>query len=391
MTQRATFDFDAVIDRTGSHCEKWDGRRQKFGRADVLPLWVADMDFAAPACVQQAVTARAAHPVYGYTFPDAALYEALLGWYQRRHHWQIEPKQLLLTPGVMPSVFAAIRALTEPGDAVLVPTPVYPPFFAAVEQHQRRLVQSPLLRTSDGYRLNFAHLEQEAKAGAKMLLLCSPHNPVGRVWTVGELTQLIELALRYRLIVVSDEIHCDLTYPGVTHTPLARLAPPELRLLTAVSPSKTFNIPGLSLSALVVAHAADRRAVKEVFARAHVNPFNPFTLAAFSAAYQAGDAWLDALRIYLEGNRQAVMAQLAALHGISAELPEATCLMWLDCRQLGLDDAALRDFFVQQAGLGLNEGVSFGLGGAGFMRLNIGTRRAQLLQAMAQLGQALPG
>lgn len=386
-----SFDFDALIERSGSACEKWDARQQKFGRADVLPLWVADMDFAAPPCVQQALAERAAHPVYGYTFADESLHAALHGWYQRRHGWAINPAQLLLTPGVVPSLFAAVNALTEVGDSILVPTPVYPPFLAAVEQNRRRLVQSPLQHTPTGWQLDFDHLEQEARAGAKLLLLCSPHNPVGRVWSQAELMRLIELALRYRLVLVSDEIHCDLTYSGVTHMPLARLAPPELRLLTAVSPSKTFNMPGLNLSALVVAQAADRQALKQVFQRAHVNPSHPFTLAAFRAAYQQGDAWLEALRVYLDGNCQFAQAQLAAMHGINALSPEATCLLWLDCRELGLGDVELRDFFIQQAGLGLNEGISFGLGGAGHMRLNIGTQRLRLVQAFEQLQAALQG
>src|SRR5690606_9285559 len=223
-----TFDFDTPIDRAGSACEKWDGRQAKFGRADVIPLWVADMDFAAPPCVQEALAARLAHPVFGYSYPQASLFDALYGWFARRHQWQIVPEQVLLTPGVVPSLFAAVQALTEVDDTVLVPTPVYPPFFAAVEQSGRRLVQSLLLRSGSGYQLDFDHLEQAAKAGAKMLLLCSPHNPVGRVWRVDELTRLIDLALRHRLILVSDDIHCDLTYPGVPHVPLATLAPPEL-------------------------------------------------------------------------------------------------------------------------------------------------------------------
>lgn len=383
------FDFDTPIDRTGTACEKWDGRLAKFGRADVIPLWVADMDFAAPPCVQEALAARLAHPVFGYSYPQASLFEALYGWFARRHQWRIDPAQVLLATGVVPSLFAAVQALTEADDAVLVPTPVYPPFFAAVEQSGRRLVQSPLLRGDSGYQLDFDHLEQAAKAGAKMLLLCSPHNPVGRVWREDELTRLIDLALRHRLILVSDDIHCDLTYPGVTHVPLATLAPPELRLLTAISPSKTFNMPGLNLSALVVAQNADRRALKKVFERAHVNPCHPFSLAAFEAAYTDGDAWLDALRAYLAGNRQLVLDFLAAHPAITCQPPEATCLLWLDCHRLGLAPAALRDFFVQQAGLGLNDGDSFGLGGAGFMRLNIGTHRALLQTALAQLGDAL--
>lgn len=392
MPAGPAFDFDTVIDRAGTNCEKYDHRAETFGRADVIPLWVADMDFAAPPCVQAALAQRVAHPVYGYTFPGEGLLAALYGWYERRHGWRIDPAQLLLTPGVVPSLFAAVNALTQPGDAVLVPTPVYPPFLAAVESSGRQLIQSPLRHAADGYHLDFEHLEQAARAGARMLLLCSPHNPVGRVWRGDELSRLVDLALRHSLVVVSDEIHCDLTYPGVTHLPLARLAPAELRLLTAISPSKSFNMPGLNLSALVVAQDADRKAVRSVFARARVSPFNPLTLAAFEAAYRDGDAWLDALRIYLDGNRQWLLAALSRIEGITCEPPEATCLFWLDCRALQRDDRALRNFFIDEAGLGLNEGASFGSGGSGFMRLNIGTRRAVLVEAVNRLRTALqPG
>ncbi len=381
--------FDADIERAGSGCEKYDGRLRRFGRADVMPLWVADMDFAAPDCVQQALAERLAHPVFGYSFPQDSFYQSLYGWFERRHQWRIDPAQVLLTPGVVPSLFACVQALSEPGERILVPTPVYPPFFAAVEKSARQLVQSPLLSGPHGYELDFDHLQREAAAGARMLLLCSPHNPVGRVWRQDELERLIALALRHRLVIVSDDIHCDLTFPGQQHTPLARLAPPELHLVTAISASKTFNIPGFALSALVTAHGADRQAIEAVLARSHVNPCNPLSLAAFEAAYRDGDRWLDALRHYLAGNRQQVMAFLAHQPALRCQPPEATCLMWLDCRALNLDATALRDFFIQQAGLGLNEGTSFGLGGDGFMRLNIGTQRAHLEQALGQLEAAL--
>lgn len=381
--------FDTDIERAGSGCEKYDGRQRRFGRADVIPLWVADMDFAAPACVQQALAERLAHPVFGYSFPQERFYQSLYGWFERRHQWAIDPAQVMLTPGVVPSLFACVQALSEPGERILVPTPVYPPFFAAVEKSARQLIQSPLLAGPRGYELDFDHLEREAAAGARLLLLCSPHNPVGRVWRQDELERLIALALRHRLVIVSDDIHCDLTFPGQQHIPLARLAPPELRLVTAISASKTFNIPGFALSALVVAQSADQQAIRAVLERAHVNPCNPLSLAAFEAAYRDGDRWLDALRHYLQGNRERVTAFIARQPALRCHPPEATCLMWLDCRALNLSATALRDFFIHQARLGLNEGTSFGLGGDGFMRLNIGTQRTRLKQALGQLEAAL--
>ena len=382
-----SFNFDTPINRQATHCEKYDNRLAKFGREDVIPLWVADMDFAAPPCVQEALAERLSHPVFGYSFAPDSLYENLYAWFFRRHQWQINPAQVMLSAGVVPSLFATIQALTEKGDTVIVPTPVYPPFFAAVEKSERELLVSPLKETVAGYVFDFTLLEQQAKK-AKMLLLCSPHNPVGRVWREEELKQLIDIALRHQLIIVSDDIHCDLIYQGQQHVPLARLAPPELRLITALSPSKTFNIPGLNLAALVVSHAADKKAIRHVFSRLHVNPFNPLVMAAFNAAYANGDEWLDALRQYLQRNSQQVLASLSG-SAIACQMPEATALMWLDCRALGLSDMALRHFFIDKAGLGLNEGNSFGTGGSGFMRLNIGTQTAVLQQAMQQLNSAL--
>lgn len=382
-----TFDFSSPVERAGTHCLKYDRRETVFGRADVLPLWVADMDFAAPPCVREALSERLQHPVLGYSFPSAYLYESLMQWFAVRHDWHMERAQIQLTPGVVPSVYAAVQALTGPGDGIIVPGPVYPPLFAAVERTERRLVNNTLVEDDNGYSLDFEQLGRQAK-DAKVLLFCSPHNPVGRVWTRAELEQLIALALEHGLIIVSDDIHCDLVHSGHKHIPLATLAPPELRLVTCLSPSKTFNIPGLNLSALVCSHAADQRAIEQVFARLPVDIGNPLNMAAFAAAYAEGGPWLDALLACLAGNQQLVLDALAG-GPIHCRRPEATALMWLDCRELQLDSAGLKHFFVHQAGLGLNPGESFGPGGEGFMRLNIGTNRERLKQAMDQLQQAL--
>lgn len=382
------YSFDSPIERNQTDSLKYDQRLTRFGKADIIPLWVADMDFAAPASVRQALADRLAHPVFGYSYASEPLYEALYGWFARRHGWAIDPAQVLLTPGVVPSLYAAVQALTEPGAGVLIPSPVYPPFFSAVEQTGRRVIASPLMEQETGFGFDFALLERQA-AEASMLLLCSPHNPVGRIWREAELERLIEIALRHDLVLVSDEIHADLSFPGERHLCLARIAPPKLRLLTAISPSKSFNIPGLNLSALVIAQADDRRKLEDFFQRQHVNPANPLSMAAFTAAYSSGDGWLDALRHYLAANRTLVAEFLTTQPRIRSRLPEASCLIWLDCRALHLDNQRLKDFFVHQAGLGLNDGASFGPGGEGFMRLNIGTQRARLQQALQQLGQAL--
>lgn len=377
------FNFDQEIARENTACEKYDGRLAKFGKADVLPLWVADMDFAAPSCVLQAVEKRVQHGVLGYSFAPDSLYQALTAWFERRHHWKIEPDSVLLTTGVVPSLFACVQALTQLGDKIIVPTPVYPPFFYAVSNNKRELVDLPLTESELHYAWDFERLEQEAKT-AKMLLLCNPHNPVGRVWSETELQKIIDIALRHNLIVVSDDIHCDMAYPGFTYTPLATLAPKELRLLSLISPSKTFNIPGLNLSALVASHEEDKQLVRQVFSRLGINPFNPLNMTAFEAAYAEGGAWLEALKPYLYANAQYVLQALAGTD-IECVMPEATVLLWLDCRKLSLDDETLKTFFIEKAGLGLNDGLSFGPAGSGFMRLNIATQRAKLERAMQQL------
>ena len=387
-----SFDFDRPIDRTGTASVKWDGRKAVFGaeHADVLPLWVADMDFAAPEAVTRALSARAAHPIYGYTlFPDS-LFTALAGWMQRRHGWSIEREEVIWSPGVVPSLHAAVLGLTRPGESVIVQSPVYPPFFSAVHATGRQLIENPLQLEGDGYAMDLEHLEHCAKA-ARLLILCSPHNPVGRVWKPDELQAVLAVARRHGLAVLSDEIHHDLVYPGETHTVLDRLAGEDGRVVTAVAPSKTFNIPGLGLSALVCPDPEDRAALVRAFDLLHVSASNPFGTAAFEAAYREGATWLDALLAYLAGTRAFALGFIAReCPGIRAIPPQGTYLLWLDCRALGLDDQALKAFFLEKARLGLNPGISFGTPGSGFMRLNLGAPRSVIEEALQRLALALP-
>jgi len=381
----AEIDFDSPIARAGTGCEKYDRRLQTFGRADVIPLWVADMDFAAPVSARNALASRVDHPIYGYHTAPESLIEAFCGWYERRHQWRIDPAQVLWSPGTVPILVAAILGLTEPGDKILVPSPVYPPFFASVERNGRELITSPLVLVDDVYHLDFEHVEQHAAAGAKMLLLCSPHNPVGRVWRPEELDQLAEIAVRHQMIIVSDEVHADLVYAGHHHTPIGLRAPPEVRLVTALSQAKTFNMPGMGLSAAVVSNSVDCNAIRDVFERLHLNPYNPLSMAAFEAAYLQADAWVDALVDYLDGNRRWLHEALSNLEGLTPRMPDSTFLMWVDAQQMGKDDAELERFFVQSAGLGLSSGHLFGPGGSRHMRVNFGTQRAVLVDAIGRL------
>ncbi|WP_029655084.1 MalY/PatB family protein [Marinobacter daepoensis] len=385
--------FDQTIAREHTCSVKYDARKAVFGREDIIPAWVADMDFPAPEAVTRALQARAEHPVYGYTlFPDS-LYDAMIDWFRARHGWAIQQEWIVMAPGVVPSLNAACLAFAEPGDGVIIQPPVYPPFFSSVRDTGRRVIESPLERDQDGvYRMDLDGLEQcAARDDAKVLLLCSPHNPVGRVWGEPELKAILGIARRHGLVVLSDEIHCDLTYPDKpAHRVLATLAEPGEPLITAVAPSKTFNMPGLGLSALVIPDPAQRAAMKAVFNRLHVPQCNPFSIAGFEAGYRGGGPWRDELMDYLKGNRDYVVDEVRRrLPGIRTSAPEGTYLMWLDCRELQLDDAGLKRFFVQQAGVGLNPGLSFGQQGSGFMRLNIGCPRALLRQILDRLETAL--
>lgn len=379
-------DFDQNIHRENTHSVKFDGRQHYFGTADVTPLWVADMDFAVPECVTRALQARINHPVFGYTLYPDSLYQAIIDWFQRRHQWTIEREWIVLAPGVVPSLFAAVNAFAKEGEGVIVQSPVYFPFFSAVTTNKRTLINNPLVEINGRYEINFAHLEQCAQQGARLFLLCTPHNPVGRVWRESELQRVLEITRRYDLTILSDDIHCDLIYSGVTHTMLGRLAQPGDKIITAIAPNKSFNIPGLGLSALVIPNPDERNAMQHVFESLHIGNYNPLSIAAFEAAYREGDQWLDALMRYLENTRNFAADFIAReIPQIKLIKPEATYLLWLDCRELAMSDAQLRDFFVRECKVGMNPGVVFGDGGSGFMRMNIGCPKAIIEQALLQV------
>ena len=380
--------FDHIHIRSGTASLKYDARREVFGRADVIPLWVADMDFAVPEAVQRALTERAAHPVFGYTTYPESLYESLLYWLAIRHAWHIKRESILFCPGVVPSLHACIMSLCRPGDAVIVQPPVYAPFLSAPETCGRKLLLNPLKVTKGRYTFNLDDLERCASEGGRLLILCSPHNPVGRVWQRDELRALLAVCERHDITVVSDEIHADLIYPGFTHVPLATLNE-KVKIVTAIAPSKTFNIAGLGMSALVVPDKADRAAINKAFGTLHVSASNPFSIAAFEAAYREGAPWLDELLEYLAGTRDRVCEFLRQhLPQIEMIVPEGTYLLWLDCRAMGLSDKQLKDFFILEAGVGLSPGTMFGAQGSGYMRMNIGAPRSVIVQALENIARA---
>jgi cystathionine beta-lyase len=389
-THQVTFDFDSEISRAGTASVKYDGAAANFGTAELIPMWVADMDFAAPEAITRALMERAAHPIYGYTLYPDSMFEVLMSWLKKRHDWEIEREWIVMCPGVVTALHATVLAVTQPGDSVIVQSPVYAPFYSCVTTTGRRLVLNPLKLEDGRYTIDFDHLEQCVADGARLLLLCSPHNPVGRVWSRDELERIMEIARRHDLVVLADEIHADLVYPGNKHTALATLAVNGNSIITAVAPSKTFNIPGLGLSALIVPNPSQRTALRKVLDQLHVQASNPFSITAFEAAYREGEPWLESLRVYLQETRDFVRDYLVShLPGIHLIEPEGTYLLWLDCRSLGMSDAELQRFFVQDAGVGLSPGTVFGMGGSGFMRMNIGTPRWIVATALERIKDAL--
>ena len=388
--------FDLVHDRTGTGSLKWDFAVERGRPASALPLWVADMDHRTAPAVTSALLWRVRHGIFGYTEPDAAYHAALTGWFARRYGWAVDPDWNVVTPGVVPALALAVRALTGPGDAVVIEEPVYYPFRQVVEDNGRGVVSVPLTRDADGvYRRDPAALEDAlARTGARLLLLCNPHNPVGRVWSREELEELAEVTGRHGVVVVSDEIHADLALPGRRTTPFASLGGEvAARTITCTSPSKAFNLAGLQVANILIADAGLRARFRaELNALGYSQP-NALGLTACRAAYESGDAWLDELRGHIAEAREHVVARLARIPGIEATPTEGTYLLWLDCRGLlersGLEARELDEFILRRAGLWLDDGAIFGAGGEGFTRINVACARAVLDEALDRLAAAV--
>jgi cystathionine beta-lyase len=385
------YDFDAIIDRRNTACEKWDMLEQIFGTDDVLPFWVADMDFAAAPGIAAAVQARAGHPVYGYHKKNESFFVAAMNWEKRRHGWPLERGWVVNTPGVVASLSAAVLAFTAPGDKIVIQPPVYPPFFTCVTRNGRQLVENPLVERGGSWEMDLADLERKLDPAVKMLILCSPHNPVGRVWTRDELLALGELCLRRGVIILADEIHCDLVFSGHRHTPFASLDPEFARAsVTFFSPSKTFNIAGTYTSLVVLPDPDKRKRYGDLLAALGIGEGNLFGLTAVEAAYKTGEDWLDTLLPYLEANADLLTAFVRReLPGVKVEKPEGTYLAWLDFRSIFADHAALKKFLINDAKVGLSDGLAFGRQGAGFARFNFACPRALMEEGLARIATAL--
>lgn len=383
------YDFDQVLDRRNTNCEKWDYLEEHFGRADVLPMWVADMDFPSPPEVVQAIQERAKHPSYGYTGTSDSFFDSIVGWMDRRHGWAIEREWISTTPGVVPGLAASVLAFTEPGDNVIVQSPVYPPFFRVVENNGRRLLNNELVRVGDRYEMDWDDLEAKLGEGAKLFLLCSPANPVGRVWSEEELARLSEMCVAHGTVIASDEIHSDIIYSWARHTPFGALSPEAAEnSVTFVAPSKTFNVPGLSTSVAIIPNSDLREGFNRVLSGLGLGT-NLFGITALEAAYTYGDRWLDDAIAYIEENLRFMVEFLGRqVPEIRVVPPEGTYVIWLDCRGLGLDPDALHRFMVEEARVGLSDGTFFGSGGEGYQRINIACPRPILREGLERIASA---
>lgn len=374
------YDFDKTIDRRATNSYKWDSAPE-----GVLPMWVADMDFRTAPAIIDALQKRVAHGIFGYTRVPDAYYDAVTSWFSRRHGWDIDREWIIYTSGVVPAVSAVIKALTVPGDKVIVQTPVYNCFFSSIRNNGCEIVSNPLRRTADTYEMDFDALERcAADPRAKVMLLCNPHNPAGRVWSPDELTRLGNICLRNGVTVVADEIHCELVYQGFKYTPFASLSDAFLhRSVTCVSPSKAFNIAGLQIANIVAFDNDLRSRIDKAININEVCDVNPFGVAATIAAYNEGEEWLNQLVDYLHGNYEA-MAEFCR-----RELPEfpitrleGTYLVWMDCSSLGMPSDALEHALLEDARLWLNAGTMYGAEGEGYMRWNIACPRSVMLDGL---------
>lgn len=394
------YDFDQEIGRKGTNSVKWEFIQEgkdllhwehtdkAFGKNRVLPMWVADMDFPSPKPVVEALIARAEHGIYGYTTPTDSYYDAVVNWMKKRHAWDIAPDWICTTPGVVPALNMLVRTFVSPGEKVLIQPPVYYPFFSAIENNQGEIVSNPLVYEKGHYHMDFDDLEEKTKdPKVRMAILCSPHNPVGRVWTEDELLHFGEICVKNQVLIVSDEIHGDLIYKGYVFTPFASLGEDFAQnSIVCTAPSKTFNLAGLHTSNIIIPNHQLRSDFKKTLQSNGLFGIGPFGLVALEAAYKDGEEWLEQALAYIEDNLHFLEAYISQhIPRISVIRPEGTYLVWLDCRELGLDKWELKQLMLNEAKVYLDEGFIFGTEGEGFERINIACPRSILAEALERM------
>ncbi len=387
-----TYDFSKSACRKDTNAEKYTLRKELFGTEDVQPVWVADMDINTPDFVLDAVKERLNHPIFGYEEVPASAFEAQIKWMNDEHGVAFNLEDMLYSHSVVASMSVAIDAFSEVGDKVIVQTPVYPPFFHSLIEHDRELLKNPLKQIDDGsYIFDINNLKEQIDEKTKLLLLCSPHNPVGRVWKHEELEQILELCLEHNIVVFSDEIHSDLVYGTNIHIPFASLSDKAREItITAIGVGKTFNMAGFSMSSVAIPNKKLREKFTKTYKRVHFAEGSVLSHVAFESAFKNGKIWLEELKIHLMQNYKMLEELCLKYPNLIKITPiEATYLAWLDCRGLNISNKALRNFFIRDAKLGLNAGLAFGREGSGFMRLNFAISTEKMLEVIKKLDKAL--
>ncbi|CDQ21311.1 MalY/PatB family protein [Halobacillus karajensis] len=384
--------FEKVVPRKGTRSVKWDMAKDLYQDKDVLPMWVADMDFETPRAVTEALKERVEHGIFGYTIPDDLVKKEITQWLENRHRWEIHADWISYSPGVIPSLHMIIQSLTEIGDHILIQTPVYPPFYSVIKDHGRHVVKNPLYLNEERYNIDFDDFEKKIKENqVTMFILCNPHNPVGRVWSKEELERMMDICLKHDVKVVADEIHADLIYKGNVHIPIASLSKEAAnQTITCLSPTKTFNLAGLQASYLVIPNDSDKKKVDHHFKNQGMMMLNTLGVTAMEAAYRHGEEWLDHLNTVLESHRDYVIHRFHSETSSIRVLPaEGTYLLWMDCRELGMTQSELKSFMQKEAKVGLNDGASFGVEGEGFMRLNIAAPKSIIEEGVSRMVKAV--
>ncbi|MBN1387297.1 MAG: PatB family C-S lyase [Bacteroidales bacterium] len=367
-----TYNFDEPVFRQGTNCVKYDSRKDVFGSDRVIPMWVADMDFKCPPFIIKALRKRMEHEIFGYTFRPEEYFSSIINWIKRRHGWNIKKDWISFSPGIVPALNLCTLAYTRPGNKIIIQPPVYPPFFNAVTDHKRILSYNKLGEDEGTWKFDYNDLEKKARDGASMLILSNPHNPVGRAWKSDELQQLAEICMKYGIVMISDEIHSDLVLPGHKHIPMASLSGEIADLtITCMAPSKTFNIAGLSTSSMIISNPDLKKKFDAQIESLHITGGNIFGNEASIAAYTYGDEWLNNMLDYISRNIEYVLVSFRDNELIKPVIPEATYMVWLDCRKMEMEPDELYKFFINEAAVGLSDGSAFGPGGEGFMRMNL--------------------
>ena len=387
----AVYNFDEIIDRNGTNCLKVDALQERYGSSDLIPLWVADMDFKAPPAVIDAIIKRAQHGIFGYTRPSQEYHDSIRNWLDKHHDWQIKQEWTSFIPGIVKGIGFVVSCFTDRNDKIIIQPPVYHPFRIIPTLQHREVIDNELILKENRYYMDLEGLKNKIALGAKILILCNPHNPGGRVWTKQELIDLAEICYDNNVLVISDEIHADLAHKGHKHIPFATVSDKAaMNSITFMAPSKTFNIAGIVSSFSVIPNEKIRDKFHAYLESFELEEGYIFAYTATQAAYQHGEEWLVQAKEYIWGNIQFVDNYLKEnIPQIKAMIPDASYLIWLDCRDLNLSQLQLEDLFVNKAKLALNTGTMFGKGGEGFMRLNVGSPRSILAKALAQLKDAV--